>query len=450
MKYKKLVCFSIGVVSIIFITQAFLMWRLFQVNRDFLNKQINLVCQEAYTIDMNARLRNISSFTQPSVNIEQSSHKHDRNYNIDNMSNIDKRNSIALLNLAMETFLSKENPLQLSSVDSIAAILLKKGNIYSPFYSQIVDVKSHKILASTKQPSKPSLLPSLQVQSNNIPLNFQQTRVLQFVLYDPLKGVFSQMTGMLILSFLLSLSCIYCIYKLQRILSRQKKLAQSKNDFYNQISHELKRPVSILHTAIDSLLNTNAVNIEERRDRYLNTSMNEVFKINNKIDMILTMSMDEEGMFQLNKSKFNVADLIHELEERFSVENSKSFAILIENKLSQKMITADRDHIFQCISNLVENAIKYSDESVEVRIKLINENGFLSISVSDNGIGIKEENLNLIFEKFARIDKAHKANGYGIGLSYVKQMAEKHGGDVFVESVFGKGSIFTICLPENS
>lgn len=452
MRYKKLAWLSIGIVTIIFFTQVYLMWRFFQVNRNFLNKQINLVSQEAYTIDMNARLRSLCLPRKPIIDVKSqniSSQNLDLSYNIDKMSNIDKSNSVTLVNLAMETFLSNKKPLKLSSLDSIATVLLKRENIHTPFYSQIVDEKSKIILATTKTASKTSLFPSQRIQSKKIPLNFSQTKVLQLVFYDPLKGSSVPMACLLFISFFLSICCIYCIYVLQLILAKQKKLTQSKNDFYNQISHELKRPVSILHTAIDSLLNTNAVNIKERRDRYLKTSMNEVFKINGKIDMILTMSMDEEGMFKLNKSRFNVADMIYELKERFGMENAKPLTILVENNISQPMITADRDHIFQCLSNLIENAIKYSYESVEIGIKLTNENGSLSISVSDNGIGIKEENLGSIFKKFKRVDNASHVNGYGIGLSYVKQMVEKHGGNVFVKSVFGKGSIFTICLPVN-
>jgi len=447
MKYEILVYVSIGLVTLIFVSQIYLIGRLFQVNRNFLNKQINLVCQDAYTIDMNNRLRSITPFLQPKIVIEKTAQKHDKSYNIDQMDNVNKKSSLTLVNLAMETYLSKVKPLQLSSIDRIAAILLKKDNIYFPFYSQIIDLKSNKILATTKSSFPSSVMPSFQVQSNHIPLDFQGTRVLQLVFYDPMKAIFSQIVYILVLSFFLSCFCFYCFYKSLQIFHSQKKLAQTKNDFYHQVSHELKRPVSVLYTTIDSLINTNAIDNKERREKYLGISMNEISKINGKIDMILTMSMNEEGMFKLNKSEFSIVDLVYELKDRFCLLKHKPLEIFVEDGLTWKTILADKDHVSQCLSNLIENAIKYSDESVEIYIKLTSRGGFLYISISDNGIGIKKENIELIFEKFARVDSGNKAHGYGIGLSYVKQIVEKHGGKVVVESEFGKGSAFIICLP---
>jgi len=450
MKFERLVYVSIGLVTLIFVSQVYLIGKLFQVNRNFLNKQINLVCQDAYAIDMNYRLKSVSTIIKPRVevkNINLSSRNIDLIYNIDQMENVNKKSSLTLVNLAMETYLSKVKPLQLSSIDSIAAILLKKDNLYFPFYSQIIDLKRNKILATTKSSSFSSVIPSFQVQSNHIPLDFQGTRVLQLVFYDPMKAAFSQIVYILVLSFFLSCFCFYCFYKSLQIFHRQKNLAQTKNDFYHQVSHELKRPVSVLYTAIDSLMNTNAIDNMERRKKYLRISMNEISRINGKIDMILTMSMNEEGMFKLNKSEFSIVDLVYELKDRFCLLKHKPLEIFVEDELTGKTIFADKEHVSQCLSNLIENAIKYSDESVDIYIKLTSKGGFLYISVSDNGIGIKKENIELIFEKFARVDSGNKAHGYGIGLSYVKQIVEKHGGKVVVESEFGKGSAFIISLP---
>lgn len=449
MKYTRSTQFSMVAVIGIFFIQAFLVWRLFQVNRNFLKKQIDFICQEAYVIDMNARLMSLGKFTQPRISIEKFTQKRDRNYNLDNMTDVDKSNSVTLINIAIDNYLAKERPLRLSSIDSVITILMKKENIHSPFYSQIVDLKNRKILSTTKHESRSSFFSAFQIRSNSIPLDFKKTKGFQLVLYNPLLNIFSQMILMLVLSFVLSFLCINSFRKQQKLFAKQKILAQSKSDFFNHISHELRRPVAVLHIAIDSLLNKDVVNNKERREKYLKTSMKEIEGLNSKIDMILTMSMDEEGMFQLKKSEFNVVDLIHELENRFKMLESKPIKIFIEDNLSQKNIMADKNHLLQCISNLIENAIKYSGDSVDIKVKLTSEKGFLSLSVSDNGIGIKEENLKFVFEKFARVEESKKVNGYGIGLSYVKQIAEKHGGSVFVKSEFGNGSEFTMRLPVN-
>lgn len=451
MNYKRLAQLSIGFVALIFVSQAFLIVRLFQVNYGFLGKVVNTISHEVYTKDMNRRLGTNSAMAHPSMEIKDGIKVESdatRGYDIDSMSGVDKSNTITLVNIAIETYLSEENPIKLSAIDSLASILLEKENIHAYFYSRIVDLKSGMVLESSKQGISVSSTAFSMIQSKNIPLNFEQTKVLQLVLLNPLRAVFSQMAGMLILSFLLSLFCIYCLFILQRTLARQKKLAQSKNDFYNQVSHELKRPVSVVYKAIDSLLNTRAIDNKERRERYLNVSMAELYRMSSKIDMILTMSMEEEGMFQLNRTEFNLPNLLAELEERFCVPGIKPTEIFIDNKLDNPFVIADRDHLFQCISNLVENAVKYSGEKVRIEIRLFEKQGAVCVSVGDDGRGISENDLGRIFEKFERVNVDKNMHGYGIGLSYVKQIVEKHGGTITVHSELGKGSEFMIRLPQ--
>jgi signal transduction histidine kinase len=451
MKYKRLAQFSIGFVILIFVSQSFLIVRLFQVNYEFLGKVINSVSQEVYTKDMNRRLGSNSSIAQPRMEIKEGnkiSTEATKGYNIDSMSGFDKSNTVTLVNIAMEAYLSEINPIKLSVIDSVASILLRKENINATSYSRIVDLKSGKILDCSKAGISMSSNPFSIIQSKDIPLNFEQTKVLQLLLLNPLKAVFSQMAGMLVLSFLLSLFCIYCLYILQRTLARQKKLAQSKNDFYNQVSHEMKRPVSLVYQAIDSLLNSKAIDNVERRERYLNLSMTELHRMSSKIDMILAMSMEEEGMFKLNLTEFNLSELIAELVERFCISKLKPIDIFIDNKMGSPMIIADKDHIFQCISNLIENAIKYSGEKVRLDIRLFREVGAVCITVRDDGIGIDDKNQERIFKKFERVFADEKKHGYGIGLSYVKQIVEKHGGKISLISELDKGSEFTIRLPQ--
>lgn len=448
MRYKRLAQLSICFVILIFMSQAFLIFRLFQMNKELLNRELNLISEEAYTIDMNHRFNKVSTKDHPKISVEEKGstiQPEDSFYNVDAIPGIDKSNSVTLLNIAMEMYIAEEKPIKLQTIDSIASALFKKDGINSALYSRIVDTQNNKILASTR---KDHHSPSLLIKSKNIPLNFQQTKLLQIVLSNPMRDIFSQMAGILFLSLLLSLFCIYCLYILQRTLARQKKLAQSKNDFYNQVSHELKRPISIIYKAIDSLLNTRAIEDQKKREKYLGLSMDELNRMNGKIDMILTMSMEEEGMFHLNISDFNLFDLAQELKERFLGIASKPLSIIIENNLqNHPFIAADRDHLYQCISNLIENAIKYSGESVEIKVNLSKENESAFIAVRDNGNGIKEENLGKIFEKFARVGTDKKMHGYGIGLSYVKQITEKHKGRISVKSEIGKGSEFILQLP---
>jgi two-component system, OmpR family, phosphate regulon sensor histidine kinase PhoR len=454
MNYKRLAQLSIGFVVLIFLSQAYLIGRLFQVNFTYLGKVVSTITQDVYTKDMNLRLAQRSSITQPRVELYQKGAKIDTTgafeggYNVDSMIGVDKSNRVSLLNIGIELVLSKTNPIKLKSIDSLATILFEKEHIYAPFYTRIVDLKKNSTLECSRPDIKISSLRWVSIQSKNIPLNFTQDKVLQLVLLNPLKAIFTQMAGMLVLSLLLCLFCIYCLYILQRTLARQKKLAQAKNDFYNQVSHELKRPVSVIYHAIDSLLNTKAIENVERRTRYMELSMGELQRMTSKIDMILTMSMVEEGVFKLNRTFFKLNDLLDELKERYIVGTVKPFELIFKNELLRPSIYADKDHLFQCLSNLIENSIKYSGESVQVIIRLFETEDVIGISIKDNGLGISEKDLERIFEKFERANSEKQSHGYGIGLSYVRQITEMHGGTIGVKSESGLWSEFTIQIPK--
>ncbi|HET9570965.1 MAG TPA: HAMP domain-containing sensor histidine kinase [Bacteroidales bacterium] len=453
MRHKRLAQWSIGFVALIFLSQAYLIARLFQVNYTFLEKVVSTITQDVYTKDMNFRLAQQSTLTQPKVELLEKGAKVDTTgafeggFNVDSMTGVDKSSRVSILNICIEMVLSKTNPIKLKPIDSLATILLNKDNIHTAFYTRIIDLNKDSVLES----SKPGIIldssPWISIKSKNIPLNLTQDRVLQLVLLNPLKTIFAQMAGMLILSFLLSLFCIYCLYILQRTLDRQKRLAQSKNDFFNQVSHELKKPVSVVYHAIDSLLNTKAIENAERRKRYMEISMTELHRMISKIDMILTLSMVDEGIFHLNRTNFNLSDLIEELKDRYFINEIKHIEFKVENLFDNPIVNADREHLYQCLSNLTDNAIKYSGESVQILYILLETEESFVISVKDNGQGIQEKDRERIFEKFERANSDKISHGYGIGLFYVKQIVKLHGGTINVRSEWGKWSEFSIRLP---
>jgi two-component system, OmpR family, phosphate regulon sensor histidine kinase PhoR len=451
LNHKRLAQWSIAFVVLIFISQTYLIARLFGVNYTYLEKVVNSIAQDAYTKDINLRLHQNSSRPEPLLEIHKvgdASVDTTGGYVIDSMKGVDKSSLISIMNIATEMTLSQSYPIVLEKLDSLARILLTKENINTSFYTQIVDLDKDSIMNISKPEIRPKSNSWNIIQSKNIPLNFQQTKVLQLVVLNPLKTIFTQMAGMLVLSLLLCLFCIYCLYILQRTLARQKKLAQSKNDFYNQVSHELKKPVSVILQAIDSLTYPKTIDNPERRKRYLDISAIELDRMSSKIDMILTMSMVEEGMFELKQSVFDLREQMEEIRERYSLVSSKPVELIVNFTLTNTLIYADKDHLFQCLSNLTDNAIKYSGESVRIKYTFHEVNEWVYISVKDNGQGISHEDQERIFNKFERANKDKKAHGYGIGLSYVRQIAEMHGGSVSVQSEKEKGSEFILRIPK--
>jgi len=187
MLYKKITILSISFVALIFISQAFLIYRLYIVNRLLLNRELNLISQEAYNIDLNKRFKSYSDKEYPKVYMEGEVSPEDSEntvYNLDKMSGVEKSNTVTLINIAMEMHIGNDRPIHLPTLDSIATVLLKRDGFNSDFYSRIVDIKNNKILASSR---KGIQTPTSLIQSKNIPLNFQQTKVIQFALLNPMQ-----------------------------------------------------------------------------------------------------------------------------------------------------------------------------------------------------------------------------------------------------------------------
>ena len=235
------------------------------------------------------------------------------------------------------------------------------------------------------------------------------------------------------------------------IILRQKRLAEMKDDFVNNMTHELKTPITIISAAVEGMQSFNALQDKEKTNRYLEISRKELNRLNDLVTKVLHMASYEKKDIQLSKEKIEVNELINEIIESFKNHSEKVLTIKFESS-SVKYIEADPVHFRNAISNLIDNAIKYSDKQVDITIRCFSDEDYLSISIADKGIGIPSAQLSQIFEKFHRVSTGnlHNVKGTGLGLSYVKYVAEMHGGKVAVKSIQNAGSEFTISIPYRS
>jgi signal transduction histidine kinase len=261
--------------------------------------------------------------------------------------------------------------------------------------------------------------------------------------------VVSRIWRQICLSALLILINILAYAFLLDIIFRQKRLAEMKDDFVNNMTHELKTPIAIISAAVEGMQSFNALQDKEKTNRYLETSGKELNRLNDLVTKVLHMASYEKKDIQLSKEKIEVNELIDEIIESFKSHTDKVFNINFANSSSVKYLEADRTHFRNAISNLIDNAIKYSNEQVDIVIHCFSDVKYLHISVSDNGIGIPSAQLSQIFDKFHRVSTGnlHNVKGTGLGLSYVKYVIEMHGGKVAVKSIQGTGSEFTISIP---
>lgn len=268
---------------------------------------------------------------------------------------------------------------------------------------------------------------------------------------EPLTGiVFREMSGVIAASLTLFLMLAFSFWFLVHAMLKQKSLEEMKSDFTNNITHELKTPVAVAYAANDALLNFEAGNDPAKRREYLEISQSQLKKLEGMIEQILSMSMESRKTFELRKEDITLKPLLQTLAEqhRLSAEKPCSFHIEAEDDL---IIHADRFHFGNVISNLIENAIKYSGDGVNIAIRAKTTSGGVEISVKDNGTGIATDKQKHIFDKFYRVPTGdiHDVKGYGLGLYYAKTMVEKHGGTISVSSTLGKGSEFRIFIPQS-
>ena len=247
--------------------------------------------------------------------------------------------------------------------------------------------------------------------------------------------------GVTILSFLL----------LYRNLVRQQRLAQLKNEFISNITHELKTPIATVGVAIEALKNFNALHDPERTKEYLDISANELQRLSLLVDKVLKLSMFENKEVTLKKEKFDMRELLEEVLNIMKLQFEKHQAkVTVEKSGDDFMIEADRLHITSVLYNLFDNALKYGKENPEIEVKLsVTPWDIIELKVKDNGIGIAKEYQSKIFEKFFRVPMGdqHNIKGYGLGLSYVSEILHRHMGYIVVESELGKGTTFTVNLP---
>ncbi|MCI2109135.1 MAG: HAMP domain-containing histidine kinase [Bacteroidales bacterium] len=269
---------------------------------------------------------------------------------------------------------------------------------------------------------------------------------------EPLTGiVFIEMSGVIAASLILFLMLAFSFWFLIHAMLKQKSLEEMKSDFTNNITHELKTPVAVAYAANDALLNFEAGNDPAKRREYLEISQSQLKKLEGMIEQILSMSMESRKTFELRKEDIPLKPLLQNLADQHRLSTEKPCEIHIESE-DALVIHADRFHFGNVISNLIDNAIKYSGDAVIIIIRAKTTSGGVEISVKDNGIGIAPDKQKHIFDKFYRVPTGdiHDVKGYGLGLYYAKTMVEKHGGTISVSSTLGKGSEFRIFIPQAS
>ncbi len=235
------------------------------------------------------------------------------------------------------------------------------------------------------------------------------------------------------------------------IILKQKKLSEIKNDFINNMTHELKTPISTIRLSSETLLNDIAES-PEKLERYASIIYKENKRLEHQVERVLNIAKLDKGEIRFKFDTFDIHEIIEEAKENLEFNQlGENGSIELHLNAKNSVIHSDPVHITNVIYNLLDNAIKYCDRKPHVVVSTESSKNKISITIKDNGKGISKENLKLIFDKFYRVPTGnlHDVKGFGLGLFYVKSIIEKLSGTITVKSQLKEGSEFTIVIPYN-
>ena len=325
-----------------------------------------------------------------------------------------------------------------TKLDSIFTNQLSKKYIKTPHYLVLLD-KDIKVGGSNKAKDI-----ELSLFSNSKSTFLRPDQNLRAYYKDPTIEALKKSTTGILLSLLLSLSVIFCLIYLLKIISTQKELAEIKNDLINNITHEFKTPIATISTAIEAIESFNVADNKEKTKQYATISALQLKKLHQMVEKLLeTATLDSESLL-LQKEPTNIVDLIAKIAKKFELLTKKE--INFTTNIDSKILKIDRFHFENAISNLVDNSIKYGGDSIDVTLNSVLN--VTEISVADNGKGIDKSQQERIFDKFYRVPKGntHDVKGFGIGLYYTQKIIEKHNGSINVSSSFDN-TIFKLQIP---
>ena len=338
-------------------------------------------------------------------------------------------------------------PMSLHNLDSITAELLIQNGLGNQYYIDIINLRTGEKLNCIGSQKEPSFM---AIKPKYFPIRSDYTQVVQLIITNPNKTFLERMGLMIAGTFIIMLLVIVCISYQVRFISRFEKIFQIREDFSYAMIHDMKTPLTSIIMALNFLRSGKLDNRQEMKDKYFDIAENEADHLLTLTNKVLTISKLENHKLEMNRTEVELIPIIEKLTEKFKAKSQKTVNFITDIKAETAY--ADAEYLEEVISNLIDNSIKYSDESVEIKISTAQDDRYTMMKIRDNGFGISEKDIHLIFQKFERasaIKRSRKngASGFGLGLSFVDQVVKAHHGKIFVTSIEGEFTEFIIYLP---
>ena len=353
--------------------------------------------------------------------------------------------------------ISLENRASINNLPQILKEELVKAGVNTPYVFALYDLKRDSFISqrSECQQTDISLYKDTSDYLYHVDLFPTETPIAARLYIDfPNKKPFVWKGAIfyILSAFVFSGIIMACLYFTVKILFTQKKLAEMKSTFLNNMTHEFKTPIATISLASDSIRNLMRMGKYERVDKFINIIKEENTRMLTQVEKVLQMAKIEKKDLKLNIEAFHAHELIAKAVENISLQVEQRLgSITTDFAADPDIIEADAMHFFNAVQNLLDNANKYSPQTPHIHIATKNapaSKGIL-ITVTDKGLGIAKEDIKQIFDSFFRVStgNVHDVKGFGLGLNYVKSITDAHGGTVSVQSELGKGSTFTMFMP---
>ncbi|OSY86878.1 hypothetical protein WH52_14455 [Tenacibaculum holothuriorum] len=340
----------------------------------------------------------------------------------------------------LQTFIIsiQTDSIDLKSLDSILRDEFVDKKIFSDF--NINHFKADTLFNTATNVSSNILL----LENDAVSTFLKKDERIQIQYTNPTIEALKRSSTGILLSFILALAVISSLFYLLKIINQQKELAEIKNDLISNITHEFKTPITTVSTALEAINSFNAIDDKIKTKKYISISSMQIEKLHLMVEKLLeTATLDSEKLL-LKKEKSNIVELIKTLTQKHQFTTTEK-ELKFTSNVTEIISEIDVFHFENAISNLIDNAIKYGGDSIEIHIsKVLNS---IEISIADNGMGIDKNQQEKIFDKFYRVPKGntHDVKGFGIGLYYTKKIIEKHNGSIHLTSK-PNNTVFKIVL----
>ena len=320
--------------------------------------------------------------------------------------------------------MDKYIPYDMAVMDSVLYNQLSNRFIYPEFLCVEVVNSNDSVICGN-----PKLNGELGLDSFSFNINSDEGIYYKAYMTPLTRHILSQMFGIIITVFLLMIAFSLAFWYLFRTVSRLRTIEEMKDDFVSNMTHELKTPIAIAYSANDALLNYDTSNDPDKKTKYLTIANKQLKRLGELVENILAMSMERRKTMKLRPEDIQLREFVEEIAAAQRMRGDKDITINV-NVADNIVVEADTTHLANVLNNLIDNAIKYSDESVEISISGDNN----ELSVRDNGIGIPSKSIPYLFNKFYRVPHGNRQDvrGYGIGLYYVKGIIDKMGWSIEV------------------